>query len=347
MNCGLPNDYKFHGRVSHSEIIAMSAFDQWFNRHEIDEIWEEHGIKGEGVGIMVFDTGSSRNLVEVNWSGDYITSIKKDGLDRNGHGTWIQGAIKGKEHPAYLSKGAVPKCWLGSSKVLHDNGNGTLSSIMTAGYEALKMPNVDIWVLSIGVRGDIDDEVSGKILEIHELFKRAKEQGVIVFLAAGNANQNTINLLSTDDVIVIGAIDRHKNIASFTSDIVTENGGVDYGVKELGHALKEGEANSTGSSMSNPVAAASTALAMSIARSKGIELTVDEWFEAIRVCSEDLGEKGKDLRAGSGLVDTKKLVSYVLGEQEIVEEPIEDNTPEPCEHTSFWQDVKNWFKSIF
>jgi subtilisin family serine protease len=115
-----------------------------------------------------------------------------DARDRNGHGTNAACAAACVNHNAPVGRisGAAPKAFLGSYKVLGDNGSGPTSAILNGIDDAVK-DGFDVLNLSLGdeLTGKPEDDVQVKALN------KAAEAGAIIVCAAGNEgpDDNSIN----------------------------------------------------------------------------------------------------------------------------------------------------------
>ncbi len=186
------------------------------NRYEIDKL-NEMGLDGEGVTIGIVDTGinaSHPDLDHINiiaWK-DYVND-RQDPYDDQGHGTFMAGIIAadGKIN------GAAPKVDIVVVKAISSDGSGSDSDVAD-GIDFCVSNGADVILLSLGGRArflNLGDESA-------LASERAIDQGVIVVAAAGNDGENddgdVASPATVEDVIAVGAIDKYKNIASFSSE---------------------------------------------------------------------------------------------------------------------------------
>ncbi|MFA5856266.1 MAG: S8 family serine peptidase [Candidatus Pacearchaeota archaeon] len=183
------------------------------------------GYNGSGMKIAIIDTGINYThpdlggCIGINCKviGGYdFVNYDTNPMDDHGHGTHCAGIAAGSG----VLKGVAPGAKLYSYKVLNSAGSGSSSAII-AGIERAVDPNndgnlsdkVDVISMSLGGSGNPDDLMSQAV-------DNAVNSGVIAVVAAGNSgpSNNTINSPGTSrEAITVGAVDKTKILASFSS----------------------------------------------------------------------------------------------------------------------------------
>jgi len=149
---------------------------------------------------------------------DFVNN-DNDPMDDQGHGTHVAATAAGKGD--YNNNGVrdtsefwgvAPDAKIMAYKVLDASGSGTMAGVI-AGINRAVSDHADIISLSLGGPGDPDDLVSRAI-------DNAVDNGVVAVVAAGNSgpSEKTIGSPGTArKAITVGAVDKNKQIASFSS----------------------------------------------------------------------------------------------------------------------------------
>lgn len=165
---------------------------------------------------------------------------------------------------------------------------------------------------------------------IEEALKKAAEKNVVVIAAAGNTGDNTLNYPAAyEGVISVGSINNEKKLSDFSTygtsvDLVAPGEEVYSTIYE--YEKKSSYRKLSGTSMASPMVAGVASLLLS----KYPKLTPLQVEYILEHTSEDLGDKGFDIKYGNGLVnpvaalqfDMKKLPPLTKGtwtEKEILD----------------------------
>ncbi len=174
--------------------------------------------RGEGVALCIVDTGvdddhpdlKDRVVGARDFSGEGHTR------DGSGHGTHCAGAAAGSGVASEGSlAGVAPFANILSAKVLDSTGCGTTYSVV-AGISWAVEQGADVISLSLGSAGAYTD---GTSLDSRAC-EKAVEEGAVVVVAAGNEGPGAGTIGTPGDApsaLTIGAIDREKRLADFSS----------------------------------------------------------------------------------------------------------------------------------
>ena len=177
------------------------------------------GYDGYRVKVAVLDTGIDYNHEDLCVYGGVDFSGSEDYMDYNGHGTHCAGIIAAREHRKRIV-GVAPRAKLYAVKVLNDKGYGNTSDII-AGMEWCVNNGIQVASMSLG-------GAHAPSVAYRNAISRCQLNGVLVVAAAGNsansdfpsvcapANSAQATTWSTSP-IAVGAVDRRKQIAYFSS----------------------------------------------------------------------------------------------------------------------------------
>ncbi len=218
----------FSGCIVHSPDVVYlehAARTEWaFVVTQINEL-NDLGFYGSNVTIGIVDTG-----IDVNHSAlQHLNVVWKDCVnnksipyDDNGHGTHIAGIISSRGE----LNGTAPEADLIVVKALDEDGMGSDKTIAKAIYFCIDpdqdgnmSDGADIISLSVGgfdwpIVGDFMGDASNKACQA------AIDTGIVVVVAAGNNgpyNSDVSPPATVSLTIAVGAIDRSKNIAEWSS----------------------------------------------------------------------------------------------------------------------------------
>ena len=177
------------------------------------------GYDGYRVKVAVLDTGIDYDHKDLCVYGGVDFSGSESYMDYNGHGTHCAGIIAAREHRKRIV-GVAPRAKLYAVKVLDDKGYGNTSDII-AGMEWCVNNGIQVASMSLG-------GVHAPSVAYRNAISRCQLNGVLVVAAAGNsansdfswvcapANSAQAKTWSTSP-IAVGAVDRRKQIAYFSS----------------------------------------------------------------------------------------------------------------------------------
>ena len=173
--------------------------------------------KGEGVKVAVLDSGTdlSNPLLRAAHMGGRSFVPGTSYRDDNGHGTHVAGIIAARPgrhrsgRKLYWSLAPAAKIY--TIKVLNRGGSGAWSWI-ARGIDWARIKGVDIINMSLG-------SSRRPPVVVHRAIRRAARRQVIIAAAGNNGpGNNTVGWPARyREVIGVGAVDRQRKIASFSS----------------------------------------------------------------------------------------------------------------------------------
>lgn len=251
----------------------------------IDAFWKQN-IKGKEITIAILDSGCSSNHPDIKnriIGGANFTEEDNGNFDvfedYNGHGTHVAGIVSSNNLNKITS--VAPEANLFIGKVLDKHGRGSIGNLINAIYYSINWrgkngEKVRIMCLSLGTQENN--------VELHKAIQFANMVGIPVVAASGNdgvGNVEDIRVLypgAYNEVIQVGAIDEHFNIASFSNvndyiDLLAP--GVNINSTYINNDYK----TMSGTSMAAPFVAGALALIMQkIEREIGRELSESEIY---------------------------------------------------------------------
>jgi len=289
------------------EIFAIDQALPWGVDRIDAEVVHTSGNKGAGVNVAILDTGIDLDHSDLSVVGGANFVSGKSYDDKNGHGTHVAGIVAALDNEIGVI-GVAPEVELYAVKVLGNGGIGWWSDLI-AGLQWCVDEGMDVANMSLGATSAPDD--------VKTACDSAYTAGVLLVAAAGNEyGGSVIYPAAYDSVIAVSATDDTDNLATFSStgeEVELAAPGADiYSTYKDG-----GYATMSGTSMASPHVAGTAALVIAA----GI---VDDVRDQLQITAEDLGDSGKDVIYGYGLVDAENAV---LGTTE------GDNLPPPAAGT--------------
>jgi subtilisin family serine protease len=241
---------------------------------------------------------------DVVWNNDNVA-------DEIGHGTHVTGTILADTDNALGVAGIAPASTLMPIKVAEGDGFLSFSDVLDA-VDWAREHRADIINMSLG--GELSTE---QVALGQPTFTAAREAGILMVAAAGNDGVSyRMYPASFAGVVSVTAVDGSGALAEFSNtgraiDLVAP--GVDLWSTALGGGYEQ----MSGTSMAAPHVTGVAALV----RAARPGLAVDELEAVLRASAVDLGDPGRDLQYGDGLVDAATALV------EPVPDPIPDLDP--------------------
>lgn len=264
-----------HPPVKVLDISPQAKMDWGLTTFGIPALWSM--TKGAGVKVGIVDTGACLQHPDLK---DAIVASKDftgkgTAEDGDGHGTHVAGIIGARGNSAGATAGVAPECQLYIAKALGDDGSGDFGNIEDA-IEWLIAQKVDIINMSLGG----SDEGSG----LHDVIKKAAQQGIILICAAGNDGVDAIDDVDYpgkyDECIAVGALNPNLSLAAYSS-VGPEVDILAPGTQVYSTYLNNSYALLSGTSMATPFISGVAAMAVAKARLDGKPITSGQQLNAL------------------------------------------------------------------
>ena len=288
------------------------------------DLWSE-GLRGAGVTIAILDTGIDKThlmlkgkvIKEEVFSGTSLTPC-------GSHGTHVAGIAAGTKAYGGSYDGVAPDAKIMSGKVLGETGEcyGYWDQIIAGINWAVDPdgnPSTDDGadVISMSLGGAHSDPFGPASMAI----KDAVDAGVPVVVASGNCGpcspcEGYIGV-STPGVspyaITVGAVNDYNEYACFSSGEYVEGVGIKPDVVAPGVAIMSSVPGNRyeswqGTSMATPHVAGAAALLIQA----NPQITPEQIKAIFEYTATDLGDEGKDIKFGSGLINLQGITDAKL-----------------------------------
>jgi subtilisin family serine protease len=293
------------------DLQTQSFLDESVYQINADILWNL-GLNGSGVKIAILDTGIDDDhemlAGRVVAQADFTTDGNYD--DSFGHGTHVAGIAAGNGQYAGVAPGAL----IYNAKVLSNSGSGQLSWLID-GIDWAISQDVDIISMSLGAvySGTPEEQLdSPEVLKVQE----AIDAGITVVIASGNCASGACGAFTgvtspgiAENAITVGAVDGNNQWASFSSgsvisgyikpDVVAPGVGICSSVPS-GYDCK------SGTSMATPHIAGAAALIL-----QNNTLSPSQTKTILESNAIDLGDTGKDIQYGFGLVNMDGILDLI------------------------------------
>lgn len=239
-------------------------YDSQWNLKLVNVIPAWRYSKGENIIVAVIDSGIvfGKDLDPARFvpGYDFVAQPRKeiataaDSIDLNGHGSHVASTMGQTSNNKYGFAG-ISDAKLMPLRVFgryERTRNARTSTIVDAINYAVEK-KVD--VINLSLEG-IQEEITTDGSSIQQAIRRANEEGIVVVMAAGNKNRNTVTFpqLTKYEVIEVGAYDEKGKRASYSNygekvDIYAPGGSILVDAKNTDNCQQfslEGEMGSSG-----------------------------------------------------------------------------------------------------
>lgn len=277
--------------------------DSWGVQHIGADLANRNGNKGAGVKVAILDSGIDYNHPDLkdNYRGGYNFAYENDDPfddSISGHGTHVAGIIAARDNGTGVV-GVAPEASIYAVKVLEYSMMGSMSDIL-AGLEWAITNNMNVINMSFGIPNDPIFFSQA----IKDACDKAYQAGIVLVAAAGNGRQPVVDFPADfDSVIAIAATDKDD------AQYVRSNYGAKVELAAPGVDVKStvpggGYALLSGTSQAAPHAAGVVALLLSseLQNPDPARNLVDQVRSRLAAGARDLGEPGRDIYFGFGLV---------------------------------------------
>ncbi|CAM3789865.1 S8 family peptidase [Mesobacillus thioparans] len=300
-----PNFILMQNEVTAPNDLLYQENYQW----NLPAIGTEEGwniTKGkEQIEIAIVDTGVDLDHPELKnriVPGYNVIDEKREPDDDNGHGTHVAGIIASETNNR---EGVAGMTWFSKImpvKAMGAKGYGTTFDIAKGIVWAVDH-GADVINMSLG------NYQPSKVLE--EAVRYAYDKNVVMVSAAGNDGSNQPTYPSAyPEVLSVAAVDYNGNRANFSNygdyiDIAAP------GVNIPSTFFNSQYAALSGTSMAAPHVAGLAALI----KSANPDLKSSQVINIIKSSAIDLGDQGKDIEYGNGLIDVNSALQEANKEQ--------------------------------
>lgn len=331
---GMAYAFKAPNDTDYAKLWAMPKI-------KAEDAWEiSTGSNSVTVGIV--DTGVQVNHPDLQGNAqksDAISPACTVNGDKGAHGSHVAGTIGAVGNNSTGVAGINWTVKINGYGVLCsvcDNGGigcGSFSDIITGINKAVS-DNVDIINMSLG--GNQHSTA------MQQALRNARNQGILVVVAAGNSNADTIGFYPAryPEVMTVSATGPNDEKAAYSNfgnavDIAAPGGNGPRGGCTaplcIYSTLPSGYGSYQGTSMASPHVAGAAALLLSV----NPNLTPDQLQQALQCTADDLGSTGWDEKFGHGRLNLKAAIDAVKGGNiPTCQSPSEPtNAPQPTQPT--------------
>ena len=269
---------------------------------QADAAWGR-GVTGRGVKVCVMDTGidaGHEDFITAHLTGTSpVPGLHTWYTDGIGHGTHVSGTVAAAQNGLGVV-GVAPDAEIFSVKVFSNSGAYIYaSSLIESAYRCLDN-GATIINMSLGGSASSTAERRG--------FQYLRASGVLLVAAAGNSGSYEFGYpAGYPEVVSVAAVNANADLAWFS----TYNEMVDIaapGVEVLSTVpMPTAYAIYSGTSMSSPHVAGVGALLRSYMPTATVSMIENAMFMSAR----DLGQAGKDIYYGHGLVQAVAALDYL------------------------------------
>lgn len=295
---------------------SQEYLDSWGVSHIGADVVAQAGIKGTGIKVAILDTGIDYNHPDLaaNYKGGYnFVYDNDDPFDDSmsayvptGHGTHVAGIIGARDNGTGVV-GVAPDVSLYALKVLNAGLAGDVSDVI-AGIEWAINNKMQIISMSIG------SSLFSQALK--DACDKAAQAGIILVAAAGNYNNPYIEYPAAFDSVIAVTATRPDDTRPLY------NYGPEMELAAPGVSIKStvpggGYGYLTGTSQAAPHVAGVAALLLSagITDDNGNGTVADEVRQRLAATARDLGDPGRDVSFGYGLVDAARSVGISVSSE--------------------------------
>ncbi|MBI1877769.1 MAG: S8 family serine peptidase, partial [Chloroflexi bacterium] len=170
-----------------------------------DAVWQDFGLRGAGINVAVLDTGVdtahvdlAAKVISQHCFSRNAACLPNNGAesdnaqDENGHGTHVAGIIasQGQTSP----QGIAADTGLVAVRVLGQNGSGFTSDVLAGlDWVVANQAQLNVRVMNLSLGGGsysgVCDQADANTMLYAAAVQAAREAGITIFAAAGNAGQ--------------------------------------------------------------------------------------------------------------------------------------------------------------
>ena len=286
--------------VTNNEIKEITPNDKDFNSQyylkQVNATTAWSITTGEPLLVAVLDTGVDINHPDL--AGKVTSGSGQNDVDLNdkiGHGTEVSGIIAANTNNNQGIAGVSWNTKVLSYKITDDFGQARVSTVVTALQDAAAK---GAKIIHISLSTNQFSQT------LKNAIKEAQDAGLLIVSTAGNTATEELRYPAAfDGVIGVGATNELKTLESYSTKgehVALVAPGASIYTTTAGSIYEE----VSGTSFSAPQVTGAAALVWSIAP----KLSNKEVREILINSAEDLGQSGKDLEYGYGLLNIEKAL---------------------------------------
>ncbi|MFN8474743.1 MAG: S8 family serine peptidase [Anaerolineae bacterium] len=319
-----------------------------------DRVWQDFGLRGEGVTVAVVDTGAqwTHPALIGSYLGaggnhayawfDATGESPRVPVDPLSHGTHVLGTIVGEDATHHV--GVAPGARWMAVRIFDHNGVSSEARVHRAFQWLLAPTDLDGQNPDPSRAPKVANFSWGNINGASDVYApdiaRLREAGILTVWSAGNNGRMGAGTVGTpaalDDAFAVGAV-----AADDTLDLASAQGPSFFGhlkpdvtapgVRVLSTVPTDTFALGTGTSMAAPHVAGLAALIWQA----NPRLAVGDVQRLLRLTAVDLGDAGPDNRFGAGRIDAYKAVAWARSAGQLVGE-VSGVTPGEAALVTVW-----------
>jgi len=304
------------------EITAVECLDDTSNLLNTQWLWD-NGYDGDGVVVAVIDSGINEDMEYLQRDGESVVVASYEKYDDwvHWHGTAVASCIA-SQNIDYAGVAPMAKLIDVEVFIVNDDQVIAYDSDILWGYEKVaefKQEHGNYFVIascSFGVPAElIGDTWSNPAPTSRGANALATEYGIPVVAAAGNdgISFKISSPAAAQYVLAVGAVDKNKQPAYFTSRGPTPDGHKKPDVCNIGVDVRTFDPDGrlivvSGTSFSTPL----TSGIMACIATKDDGYSAVDYYDAFKYSANDISPRGFDYTTGYGFVDGKEA-SEIIG----------------------------------
>lgn len=294
------NYNKINKSIQNNEITTNdTAFPNQYYLKQIKSTKAWAITTGKPITVAILDTGIDVNHPDLTGKVPFEISLNAlDQTDQIGHGTQVAGIIAANTNNYKGIAGIAWNAKILPIRITNEEGEASVSNVISA-LENAYNNGAKIIQISLGTNK------YSKFLE--DAVNQAQDRGMLIVSTAGNSGINEVRYPAAfNGVIGVGAVNSENKIEPYSTTgnhvALVAPGSFIYTT-----SLDSSYATVSGTSFAAPQVTGAAVLVWSIA----LNLPASKVREILVQSADDLGETGKDIVYGYGLLNIERAVDTV------------------------------------